>query len=382
MNRKVFLTMSNQIIGHGSFSRQERMAQALVKKGHTVYWISPPGYNAPNINVIPLSVSKLPNFAFIGLYIKLFITFCKNYKILNSVDSVFTLREYDAICMIALPFLRGTSKFFLSRGDSISIYKINQPDNKTLIEKFKTLSLFAFYPNIQKIVLKFSDLVVVQAPFLLEILKNRHKDIIFQSMILNNDCPNFEMIHHNKQEIKIINLAFISPLFWECKGLGIIVDMVIELNKRGVLYKLHIIGDGPHKERMHEALKGFERPADIIWHGWLNDITHIINSIDLVIVPSLYDSNPNLILEMISYNKPTLASDIAAHKEMLLYEELLFENKNIDHLVDKIMLFQSNFIFRANVLQKLTERKDKLSFDWEAEFTDILELTPKDRTED
>ena len=372
--------MSHQISGHGSFYRQQLMAEALVKKGHTVFWISPPGYKAPGVNVITLSLSRFPNFAFIGLYIKLLITFIKNYKILKSVNRVFTLREYDALCMLAMPLLRKIPKVFLSRGDAISIYKVNWPDNSTIIEKLKTCALLIFYPLIQRVVLKFSDIVVVQAEFLMKLLQDRHKGLNFTGIILKNDCPkvnisSFQIHNHfSAVNIKNINLAFISPLFWECKGLGVVVDAIFELERRNLNYKFNIIGDGPHKERMQNALSGLDIKDKVVWHGWLDHISSIINSIDLVIVPSLYDSNPNLILEMLSFNKPILASNIDAHKEMLIHNDLLFENKNVRNLCNKIELFQSSHSNRNTIMEALSNRREKLSFDWETEFINIVDL--------
>ena len=133
-----FLTVSNQTTGHGSFARHQRMSQALIQRGHKVFWIAPPGYDAEGVDVITLSMSWLPNMAFIGLYLKILFTIIRNYNFLKNVDRIFILREYDAICFIWSPFFRKIPKIFLSRGDSISIYKVNQPDNEGFTERLKT----------------------------------------------------------------------------------------------------------------------------------------------------------------------------------------------------------------------------------------------------
>jgi len=381
--KKVFLTVSdtNQLKGHGAFSRHQRMAEALVKQGHAVFWISPPGYEASGVNIIPLSLSKLPNILFIGLYIKLMVTFIKNYNLFKAVDAVFTIREYDAFCMLAIPFLRKTPKIFLSRGDAISILTINKPSNIKIIKKLKTnISLFV-YPFIQRVVLKFSDVIVVQAQFLLKLFKDRHNGLNFNGIILKNDCPknnvNKPIFPENyfDPNFKPINLAFISPLWWECKGLGVIVDAIYELEKRNFKYKFHIIGDGPDKEKMFNSLAKLDSSGRIIGHGWLNNMGKVLDTIDLVIVPSLYDSSPNLVLEMVALNKPVLASDIDAHKDMLVHNELLFNSENVLDLCDKIELFNSSYSNQNKIKSLIYERKDKLSFDWDMEFVNIMELT-------
>lgn len=381
MTRQKFLTFSNQITGHGSFSRHQRMARALVNQGSEVIWIAPPGYFDKGITVIDLSLNKLPNFAFLGLYIKLLVTFIKNFKQIKNIDKIFILSEYHAICMILMPFFIKIPIVFLSRGDVITLNEVNKPDNKKIIEKFKTSFLLASYPWIQKVVLRYSDTVVVQAKFLLKYFQDRHKGLQFNGLILKNDCPKTLKIHKSSKDLNLnenfesINLAFISPLFWECKGLGVIVDVVKELERRNVKFTLHIVGDGPHMKRMKKELNDVEIDKKIIWYGWLTDLSKVVCNIDLTIVPSLYDSSPNLILEMLAIRVPLLASNIPAHKEMLIFDEILFEDY-ID-LCNRIELYQSSNANRHEINKLLKERKHSLTFDWDKHFSEIMQKAKK-----
>ena len=71
---KKFLTIINTSEGHGAFSRHKRMCQALINEGHSVICIAPPGYSAEEVNIISLRLNRLPNFGFIGLYLKILVT--------------------------------------------------------------------------------------------------------------------------------------------------------------------------------------------------------------------------------------------------------------------------------------------------------------------
>ena len=136
-----------------------------------------------------------------------------------------------------------------------------------------------------------------------------------------------------------------------------------------------MIGDGPHYNRFSESIANISNSnTKIIWHGWLKDFYPVINDLDLIVVPSLYDSNPNLVLEMISLQKPILASDIACHREMLVNQNLLFPNKNTKELCNKIQTFQKDGHFRSIISSAILERKNKLTFDWDAELVKILEF--------
>lgn len=377
MKKKVFLTFSNQIKGHGSFSRHQRMARALINEGHEVIWVAPPGYHENGITTLDLSLHKLPNFAFFGLYLKLLATFFKNFNKIKNIDTIFILSEYHALCMILMPFFLKIPIVFLSRGDVITLHKVNKPDNKKFVQKFKTSFLLLLYPYIQKVVLRYSEIVVVQAKFLLKYFEDRHKGLKFNGFILQNDCPKITGIQKSIENLSLnsnqdtINLAFISPLFWECKGLGVVVDLVKEMESRNIKYMLHIIGDGPHMNRMKKELDDEEIDNKIIWYGWLKDISNVVNIIDLTIVPSLYDSNPNLVLEMLALRVPLLASNIPAHSEMLIFNEVLFDD--CFDLCNKIQLFQTDISYRKEIIKLLNRRKHSLTFDWDKQFSEIMQ---------
>ena len=372
---KKFLTIINTSEGHGAFSRHKRMCQALIHKGHSVICIAPRGYKAEGINIISLSFNRLPNFGFIGLYLKILVTVISNKAILEKIDGIFVIREYDALCAILNPSFFGIPKVFLSRGDVISIAKVNKSSNKTFYEKFKFFLLLRIYPMIQKFVLKHSQTVVIQAEFLLKLFKDRCS-FEFNAVILANDCPSHLLnqnlsIDEKKLDLTCneINLGFISPMWWECKGMRTIVQTIHELEKQSIKYKFHIIGDGPDLQRMKNDIG---KNNNVIWYGWLDDISSILSYIDVVIIPSLYDSNPNLVLEMLMHDKLMLASDIDAHKEMLVHNEFFFKTHDYKDLCNKILFLSTDLSYSKKLFSLIKERRSSLSFDWDSEFVKIM----------
>ncbi len=379
---KKFLTIINTSEGHGAFSRHKRMCQALINEGHSVICIAPLGYKAEDINIISLRLNRLPNFGFIGLYLKILVTVIRNKAIFEKIDGIFTIREYDALCTILNPFFFGIPKVFLSRGDVISITKVNRSSYKTIYEKFKVFLLLRIYPIIQKFVLKYSQTVVIQAKFLLKLFKDRC-GFEFNAIILTNDCPPHSpnrnlSIKEKKLDLisNEINLGFISPMYWECKGMRTIVQTIHELEKQLIKYKFHIIGDGPDLKRMKDEIG---ENNNVIWHGWLDDVSSILSYIDVVIIPSLYDSNPNLVLEMLMHDKLILASDIDAHKEMLIHNEFFFKTDDCKDLYNKILSLSTDLTYSKKLLSLIKERRSSLSFDWDSEFVKIMSDTTINR---
>ena len=86
------------------------------------------GYENKNFKNINLLIDFIPNFFIFYNIFKLFITCLINIKTIKNIDYVLAIREYDAISLFFNPFFRKSKKIFFSRGDVISILKINLPD--------------------------------------------------------------------------------------------------------------------------------------------------------------------------------------------------------------------------------------------------------------
>tara|TARA_B100001093_G_C26817155_1_gene1010265 strand:- start:161 stop:1321 length:1161 start_codon:yes stop_codon:yes gene_type:complete len=378
---KTIITFSHLDKGHGAFSRHKRMAEALSRKGNNVIWIGKKIKFKEKITIIPLRLNFLPNLGFIGLYVKIFFTIFLNLKKINRADSVLAIREYDAFCLFLNPFLKNANKVFFSRGDVISILKINLSDQKNKLRYLIDLLTIYSLPIIQKSILKRSNQVIFQADFLYEIYQERHKKNKITKIILPNDCQfnsNEKNRHIKKIDQNFINLGFISPLFWSCKGLGLIVEMVRLLEKNSTNFVLHIGGDGPGENKLKlELQKIIKNNNNIKWYGWVKNVESFFSKIDLLIVPSLYDSNPNIVLEALSKSVPMLASNIPAHREMLKYDILQFEIDRIDKMVKKINSFQNSAEQRLLIKENIQLRKKSLTFDWDNKINELIIFSHK-----
>lgn len=372
MNRKpIALTLSMQNSGHGTFPRHQKMAMALKKHGYDVIWMSPPGHNSTKLKKIDLILNFIPNFFFLGIFIKVFLTCLVNLKKLRNIDVIFTIREYDAISIFYIPFFKNSKKIFFSRGDVLSILKINLTD-KNLFQKIKDNIIIFLYPFLQKLVILKTDIVIFQANFLKKIFVKKLGIKETKMKVLTNNC-----IKKNKKEVKIkkkntkIVIGFAAPMYWSCKGLGIIEILYRELTKQGKKFELHIAGDGPQAIKLKKRLSKISKDQ-FKWHGWVNNIDIFFQKIDLLIIPSLYDSSPNLLFEAIEQDKIVLASKINAHNEILGYDELLFSNKDINDLIDRIEKISFSKIYRTKIEKKISKIKKKFSFDWDKEFYKLV----------
>ena len=98
----------------------------------------------------------------------------------------------------------------------------------------------------------------------------------------------------------------------------------------------------------------------------------IKTKIDVLIIPSLYDSSPNLLFEALQNKKLVFASDISAHKEILKNDNLLFSSKNVENLVLRINRLHSSKNYKLDLDQKLLDVKKEFTFNWEKRFSRLV----------
>ena len=160
-------------------------------------------------------------------------------------------------------------------------------------------------------------------------------------------------------------------MYWSCKGLGIIANLYKSLVKRKVNFKLFIAGKGPQSYKLIDKLSKISK-RNFVWKGWVNNIYSFFNQIDLLIIPSKYDSCPNLLLEGLNSNKMMFASNIAAHKEIIKNKELIFPINNIELLVTKIIKLKKSKKYQNKIKSTILNTRKKNQFNWDKKFYRLI----------
>jgi glycosyltransferase involved in cell wall biosynthesis len=160
-------------------------------------------------------------------------------------------------------------------------------------------------------------------------------------------------------------------MYWSCKGLETIHRVYEKLVKINFLFGLEIAGSGPQELKLINGLNKISN-KHYKWNGWINNIDNFFDKIDVLIVPSLYDSSPNLIFEALQKNKIIFASDISAHREILKKEELLFSKNNLKSLIKRIMRIKNSRAYKKKLEKKIFELKKNHTFDWEKKFSKFV----------
>jgi glycosyltransferase involved in cell wall biosynthesis len=104
------------------------------------------------------------------------------------------------------------------------------------------------------------------------------------------------------------------------------IDMVgalIHLRKLrpDLAVRLMIIGDGPERERISQAIQSAGLEKSVVLTGHLKDLTPYYEAADVVAIPSLSEGSPNVLLEAMAFGVPVVATEVGGIPEIVAHGE-------------------------------------------------------------
>ena len=131
-----------------------------------------------------------------------------------------------------------------------------------------------------------------------------------------------------------VNFAFIGRLSQE-KNLDYLLDAWSNLiQKHGKLANLDIIGEGCMKHQLALKINKLKLSNYVRMRGHIENVDQKLGEYDVVILPSFFEGNSNVILESMKAGCCILASRISGNKLQFgpTAHDLLFEGSNADEL--------------------------------------------------
>ena len=390
--------------GHGAVNRQELLIKYLIKKKESINILTLEKDKFPlNLSARVINI-KFSNFAKKNGFFRWILLLVSTIFIVENTKSrsfkLIAFSDYESIIFkiasLIIKFketylkdlfqksdLTKSSKFhiiFFSRGDIVEIFKTNHPNN-SFIKKIIINVMIFYYNKIQHLAISCSSTYLVQMNFLKEKIKRRHnpkknifvlKNNIIEST--NNKNKKFEkngIVFNKKITSKnYITIGFAAPLRIRVKSLDIFINIIKELHKKFPI-KVITAGTGEDELFFTSNLKEILGCNNYKHLGWLNSLKKFYQNIDLLIVPSRYDSCPNFLLESINVdNIKIIASDIPSHREILNEDKLLFPLEDIKITLKKIDNLLK--IPDEEYISYREEIKSNFKFNWENEACKII----------
>ncbi|MGA9800303.1 MAG: glycosyltransferase family 4 protein [Terriglobales bacterium] len=98
-----------------------------------------------------------------------------------------------------------------------------------------------------------------------------------------------------------------------------LVSAMVHLRKTrpDLAVRVMIVGDGPERERIQQAILSAGVGESIILTGHLKDVTPYYEAADVLAIPSLSEGSPNALLEAMAFGVPVVATEVGGIPEIV-----------------------------------------------------------------
>ena len=154
-------------------------------------------------------------------------------------------------------------------------------------------------------------------------------------------------------------LVHIGGFTFEKNHLGLLSIFERILKKKSDI-KLWLIGDGPLRESVQQVAKKKNIIDNIIFFGSITNPLDYITAADALVLPSIIEGLPGVILEAFYCETPVIASKIGGVPEIVEHENtgLLVEAENYDQFATQVLriLDPKNVSLRNKIARNARER--------------------------
>jgi glycosyltransferase involved in cell wall biosynthesis len=122
------------------------------------------------------------------------------------------------------------------------------------------------------------------------------------------------------------------------KGFFYLIKAMVFLKRIRNDFHLLIAGDGDQYQQLAVQIRATDVSDAVTLIGHIEDITPYLRECDLVVLSSLYEGMPNIVLEAMAAGKAVVATDVHGVREVVQHEKtgLLVPPKNSDALMKAI----------------------------------------------
>jgi glycosyltransferase involved in cell wall biosynthesis len=257
----------------------------------------------------------------------------------------------------------------LGMDSNIKEYKTEKSETERYMSLF--LSYIKFY---EKIGFEKVDKLLPVSNFTLDEIINLYKvDVLGKStVVLNATDPEMFQPTLDKNSDEIV-IAFVGR-FYAIKGFHIFLNAIQRVIKRGYKIKPYLIGRG-NQELINDYLKTFSSNYLVQDAAPYHKMPEIYKNADIVVVPSLYENCPSVVLEAMSSGKIVIASNVGGIPEIIQHGKngLLFEKGNAIDLENKIIAMLDK-TYDANKMRNNARETILRQFQWKEKVKEICQI--------
>ena len=167
-------------------------------------------------------------------------------------------------------------------------------------------------------------------------------------------------------------LLFVGALN-DRKGILVLLEALRLLRESSQALHLTVVGFGDRETDARSYIRDNHLEDLVSIEGRVENTMPYYANADLLILPSLYDSFPNVLLEALHVGIPALATRSGGAGEILKDDLLLVPPNDSQTLADRIAELATNPELYARARRICGERAKEFVFDWVGKFETVLE---------
>jgi glycosyltransferase involved in cell wall biosynthesis len=150
------------------------------------------------------------------------------------------------------------------------------------------------------------------------------------------------------------------------------IKLASAINKILPDIKFILVGDGTLRKRVQGLINRFHLKKSVILAGWRRDIWHILSSIDVLVLTSLWEGLPIVVLEAMSASLPVVVTDTGGVREVVIDGKtgFLVKPHGINSMSNKLSLLLKD----KNLRQEMGKNAKK-SLGFEFSLSNMVENT-------
>lgn len=352
--------------------RHQEMMRALIKEGKEVFCMAPDQRNpVPGVKYYKLGPDKALKTAW-GKMVAAYITSFRIPKEVKNVSYVFSVTELQAMALLLVcgRQRKAVRHVLFMRMDPVMVASFNASNPRLSWGARMRLHIKKYLIiRMQRWLFSRLDRIVVQAPFLRNIVVANHPAVSGKVEVLCNAINASWVGEQSKDIRRIIKIsegpiiAYVGNLYYDFKGLGILLDSIRHLKNDGHLQFL-IIGDGPDREKLEIEIKQLGLVEKVMVTGAIQNAGDYMESLEVLVASSLLDSCPNVVVEAIQAKTLVCATNINAHRFLLGEEYIGLCEPNGEDMAVAIQKMIYDRDVRKKALEQIIEARERLDFDW------------------
>ena len=303
--------------------------------------------NHKSVKIIELpffegTVSQLRKLYLIRILIPIY------FKFIKKADIVFIFNRdlFSTLALIISKIFNKKTVLFVGDIWKESTRKKYKNNSSIFLLGLKLLTF------VQKLALRFNNCNSVILATLNKFIEDEVKSFgidyftYFASLISEDDIFYKSIAPLNRQSF--VNILYVGWLI-EAKGVQDLIKAVAQCQKRiSKELRLHIIGDGPYKEKLVNLVK-----QENVWakfYGFIGNrekLKGVYRECDIFILPSYAEGYPKVVFEAASQGNLVIASDIVELKNICV----TYKTKHIDALSSLLEKAIVDFDFYKNQIE-------------------------------